>query len=213
MIKMLPLLLALAAPLTAVQAQDVAAGEKKVAMCIGCHGIPRYQASFPEVHKVPMIAGQSAKYIVASLNAYKKGDRKHPTMRSIAGSMSEQDMADVAAFYEQQGQQGSAVKTVAMQAPPSVEGLLAKGGCIGCHGADYNSPVDPSYPKVAGQYADYLYVALKSYQVEGNPQVGRNNAIMGGIAKQYSRDELKKMADYLATLPGALKTVPEPKFR
>jgi mono/diheme cytochrome c family protein len=53
-------------------------------MCIGCHGIAGYQASFPEVHKVPMISGQNAKYITASLVAYKKGERKHPTMRAIA---------------------------------------------------------------------------------------------------------------------------------
>ena len=72
-------------------------------MCIGCHGIKGYQASFPEVHKVPMISGQSAKYIVAALTAYKKGERKHPTMRAIAASLTEQDMADLAAYYEQQG--------------------------------------------------------------------------------------------------------------
>ena len=92
-----------AGTLTSALAQDAKAGEGKVAMCIGCHGIPGYQASFPEVHKVPMISGQGAKYIVSALTAYKRGERKHPTMRSIAGSMSDQDMADVAAFYEQQG--------------------------------------------------------------------------------------------------------------
>ena len=59
--------------------------EAKIAMCIGCHGIQGYQASFPEVYKVPKISGQSAKYIVAALNAYKTGDRKHPTMRGVAG--------------------------------------------------------------------------------------------------------------------------------
>ena len=69
-------------------------------MCIGCHGIPGYQASFPEVHKVPMISGQNAKYIAAALAAYKKGERKHPTMRAIAASLSDQDMADLAAYYE-----------------------------------------------------------------------------------------------------------------
>src|SRR5690349_11687979 len=53
------------------------AADKLIAMCMGCHNIPGYQASFPEVHKVPMIAGQGAKYIVAALQAYKKGDRKH----------------------------------------------------------------------------------------------------------------------------------------
>ncbi|HJV94749.1 MAG TPA: cytochrome c4, partial [Albitalea sp.] len=77
-------MLALAGQLSTANAQDAKAGEKKAAMCIGCHGIPGYQASFPEVHKVPMIAGQGAKYIVSALSAYKKGDRKHPTMRAIA---------------------------------------------------------------------------------------------------------------------------------
>src|SRR3972149_2912438 len=58
--------------------------EAKVATCVGCHGIKGYQASFPEVYKVPMIAGQSAKYIAAALTEYKRGERKHPTMRSVA---------------------------------------------------------------------------------------------------------------------------------
>src|SRR5450631_1054379 len=80
-------------------AQDAQQGEKKAAMCIGCHGIPGYQASFPEVYKVPMIAGQNAKYIESALGQYKKGDRKHPTMRAVAASLSDQDMADLAAFY------------------------------------------------------------------------------------------------------------------
>ena len=78
---------------------NAAAGQKKAEMCIGCHGIPGYQNSFPEIHKVPMISGQSDKYIVAALTAYKTGERKHPSMRGIAGSLSEQDMADLAAFY------------------------------------------------------------------------------------------------------------------
>ena len=83
--KLLQISLALATAFGAItaQAQDVKAGEKKIAMCIGCHGIPGYQASFPEVHKVPMIAGQNAKYIASALTAYAKGDRKHPTMRGI----------------------------------------------------------------------------------------------------------------------------------
>jgi cytochrome c553 len=78
---------------------NVDAGRKKVSMCVGCHQIPGYKASFPSVYPVPMIVGQSAKYIESSLVAYKKGDRSHPTMRSIAGSMSAQDMADLAALY------------------------------------------------------------------------------------------------------------------
>ncbi len=60
---------------------DAKAGAGKIAMCIGCHGIPGYQASFPEVYKVPMISGQNAGYIASALQAYRKGDRRHPTMR------------------------------------------------------------------------------------------------------------------------------------
>jgi cytochrome c553 len=75
------------------------AGRKKASMCIGCHQIPGYKASFPSVYSVPLISGQSSKYIESALAAYKKGDRSHPTMRSIAGSLSAQDMADLAALY------------------------------------------------------------------------------------------------------------------
>lgn len=81
---------------------DAKAAENKVAMCIGCHAIPNYKATFPEVYRVPVIGGQSFKYIVNALQAYKKGERKHPTMRGIAASLSDQDMADVAAYYSQQ---------------------------------------------------------------------------------------------------------------
>jgi len=190
-----------------------AAIETKVAMCIGCHGIKGYQASFPEIHKVPMISGQGAKYIVAALVAYKKGERKHPTMRSIAGSMSEQDMADVAAYYEQHGKQAEVLPEQAAAAPADVAALLTKGACASCHGANYNKPIDGSYPKLAGQHGDYLYVALKAYQTVGSSQVGRGNAIMAGQVKQFSHAELKAMANYLASLPSDLHTVPQSKFR
>ncbi|WP_418316063.1 c-type cytochrome [Piscinibacter sakaiensis] len=193
-------------------AQDAQAGEKKAAMCIGCHGIPGYQASFPEVHKVPMISGQNAKYIVASLEAYKKGDRKHPTMDAIAQSLSEQDMADLAAFYEGHGKAPQNAGKPA-QPSPEVAELLKKANCASCHGEDYNKPIDPSYPKIAGQHADYLYVALKAYHTSNNRLIGRNNAIMAGMAKLYTLSELKKISKYLASLDGDLRTVPESRFR
>lgn len=78
---------------------DVERAAAKVSMCIGCHGIEGYRASFPSVYNVPYIAGQSAKYIESALNAYRKGDRSHPTMRGIAGSLSDEDVADLAAYY------------------------------------------------------------------------------------------------------------------
>lgn len=192
-------------------AGDVKAGQSKAEMCIGCHGIPGYQNSFPEVHKVPKISGQSDKYIIASLNAYKKGDRRHPTMRGIAGALTEQDMADLAAFYASQ------VGKVAPEAPRAASvaaaALIEKGACASCHGANFSKPIDPSYPKLAGQHADYLYVALKAYTVEGNAVIGRNNAIMSGIAKQYSNAEMREIAKYLASIDGEMAVVPQQRFK
>jgi cytochrome c553 len=75
------------------------AAEVKVSMCIGCHGIPGYKTAFPELYQVPMLGGQSAKYIENALHAYKSGERKHASMRGIAAGLSDQDIADVAAYY------------------------------------------------------------------------------------------------------------------
>jgi cytochrome c553 len=111
-----PLVLAVAAgigsiasPAGSAFAADVVGNPKaaagKIEMCIGCHGIEGgYKTAFPEVYRVPKIGGQSAKYIEAALKSYRKGDRKHPSMSGIARSMSDQDIADVAAYYSLQNQ-------------------------------------------------------------------------------------------------------------
>jgi cytochrome c553 len=197
---------------------DAAAGQKKADMCIGCHGIPGYQASFPEVYKVPKIAGQNAKYIVAALNAYKKGERKHPSMRGIAGSLSEQDMADLGAYFEQlgksgDGEQAKPAAAAAEAPPPDVAKLLAQANCASCHGANFSTPIDPSYPKLAGQYSDYLYAALRAYQTDHNAVMGRSNAIMMGMARPFKHAEIKALAQYISSLPGDLKTVAQSRFR
>ncbi|MHB1201003.1 MAG: c-type cytochrome [Polaromonas sp.] len=194
---------------------DAKAGAAKNAMCIGCHGIKGYQATFPEVYKVPMISGQGAGYIMAALGEYKKGTRKHPTMRGIAGSLSEQDMADLAAFYSTHGVVAGAELPAKPAREPSaeVQALLNKANCASCHGANFSKPIDPSYPKLAGQHADYLFVALKAYKTENNPMVGRGNAIMGGMAKLYTNAELKLLANYVSSVEGELKVVPESRFR
>jgi cytochrome c553 len=197
---------------TAARAQDAKAGEKKMQMCAGCHNLPGYQASFPEIYKVPKIAGQNAKYIVSALNAYKKGERKHPSMRAIATTLSDQDMADIAAYYEQLDK-GAAAPAAPAEAPADIAKLLTKANCESCHGKNFSTPIDPSYPKLAGQHADYLYVALKAYQTDHNPRVGRSNAIMMGMARPFTHAEIKSLAGYLSSLPGELKTVQLPEFR
>ena len=97
--------LVLASPLALAQQKGEAKGDadaahrNKIAMCIGCHGIPGYKTAFPAVYHVPMIAGQQPGYIISALKAYRSGERSHPSMRGIAASLSDQDMADLAAYY------------------------------------------------------------------------------------------------------------------
>jgi len=99
-----------AAAVAAVPAwgQDAAAGSpeagaQKVRMCQGCHGIEGWRTAYPEVYAVPKIAGQHEAYLVKALQEYKNGDRSHPSMRAIAASLSDKDMADLAAYYGQSG--------------------------------------------------------------------------------------------------------------
>ncbi|HTQ00621.1 MAG TPA: cytochrome c [Casimicrobiaceae bacterium] len=74
-------------------------GAQKVAMCQGCHGIVGWRTAFPEVYRVPKLSGQSPAYLIAALKEYKSGDRGHPTMRAIAASLSDDDMANLAAYF------------------------------------------------------------------------------------------------------------------
>src|SRR5689334_9346518 len=97
-ILMLPVAAALALGAHAVVAQEkkaaaqpaaAAAQPVNVAMCIGCHGLPGYKTAFPEVYHVPKIAGQSAVYLESALKAYRAGQRAHPSMRGIAGDLTD----------------------------------------------------------------------------------------------------------------------------
>lgn len=79
-----------------------------------------------------------------------------------------------------------------------------KFNCAACHGKDFSSPIDPSYPKLAGQHKDYLVHALTAYQRGGKGPNGRENPIMGGQAKALSRQDVVNIAAYLHSLPGSL---------
>lgn len=84
------------------------AGKQKTSMCAGCHGIPGYKTAFPEVYSVPKLGGQHAGYLVKALQAYKSGERAHPSMRAIAATLSDRDMADLAAYYSSEQAQSAA---------------------------------------------------------------------------------------------------------
>ncbi len=83
------------------------------------------------------------------------------------------------------------------------QALVEKANCASCHGVGLNAPILPAYPKLAGQYSDYLYYALKAYKVgDGNAQYGRNNAVMGSQVQSFSDADMQDIAAYIASLPG-----------
>ena len=195
------------------KAGDAAAGEKKVQMCIGCHNIPGYQASFPEIYKVPKIAGQNAKYIVSALTAYRKGERAiRPCARSPPA-------CPTRTWPTSPPTTSSSARARARRRPPPPSRRPRSPSCsrrptaISCHGNNFSKPIDAAYPKLAGQHADYLYAALKAYQTDHNPLVGRSNPIMMGMARPFTHPEIKAIASYLSSLPSELETVTQSRFR
>jgi cytochrome c553 len=114
---MLPAMAQQASPAPAAQSKPAAAGagaevgNQHVSMCTGCHTIPGYQSSFPRVYRVPKISGQSAKYIESALQAYRKGDRNHPTMQAIAAGLTDQQIQEVAAYYAARGSETAVAAT------------------------------------------------------------------------------------------------------
>ena len=82
--------------------------------------------------------------------------------------------------------------------------LVEKSNCASCHGKDFNSPIDPTYPKLAGQHADYIVQALVAYQRGSTGPNGRSNAIMAAQAKVLSHTDVQDIAAYLQSLPGSL---------
>lgn len=198
---------------------DAVAGERKNAMCTGCHGIEGFHTAFPEIYRVPKISGQSASYIVAALKGYKDGSRKHPSMRGVAANLTEQDMQDLAAFYSSQGGGGNAPEAPVSQPSAKAAALLQSGACTSCHGANFNTPLDGN-PKIAGQNRDFLQVATIAYLNPDKPMMGRGSPIMGGVLKAQ-RDaagkefdqQLKETLDYIAQLPGDLKTIQQKRIR
>lgn len=92
--------LALLLPGAALAQGDVQAGRDKAYTCLGCHGVSGYRNAYPS-YNVPKLGGQHADYIVSALQAYKAGDRSHPTMQGLAQTLSEEDMRDIAAYFEQ----------------------------------------------------------------------------------------------------------------
>ena len=190
----------LATPLAFAQQKGdaKAAHDRKIAMCIGCHGIPGYKTAFPSVYHVPKIAGQQPAYIISALKAYKSGERSHGTMHSQATSMNEQDMADVAVFLA-----GPEVLTASKNDVPADKRPKASEVCLACHGTN-GVGITADYPTISGQHRDYIERALLDYQ-----RGGRKNAVMAGMAATLTKQDIEQLAAYYSSQKPALKVVPK----
>tara|TARA_Y100001936_G_scaffold78111_1_gene76527 strand:+ start:825 stop:1460 length:636 start_codon:yes stop_codon:yes gene_type:complete len=166
--------------------------EELSSTCLGCHGVVSYNNIYP-AYKVPMLGNQHKDYIVAALKAYRSGERSHPTMRAQAANLSDNDISKIADYF-------SSFKLNEQRTQnPDVKIIDEANACVGCHGPDGNSLV-PTFPKIAGQYQDYLLHALKSYK-----NGSRNNAIMNGIAGTLTEEQMIKLSKFYASQIGMQK--------
>lgn len=176
-------------------AGDPDAGRTKANTCMGCHGIPNYTNAYP-TYRVPKIGGQSEALIVSALKEYKSGQRPHATMRAQAANLSDQDMADIAAFLthaavHKDGQPGGGANSTLDKAQV----------CAACHGPNGAKPITPDYPVLAGQHRNYLEHALREYK-----SGVRKNAVMASQMGALSDADIKALAAYFASQQAVLYT-------
>ena len=173
-------------------------GATLASTCLGCHGIEGYRNAYPD-YAVPRLAGQHADYLVAALKEYRSNARQYPTMHLQAVSLSDQDIADVAAYLASK----PLVATSSASPPPPPPAVV----CTSCHGRD-GIGVTPAYPSLAGQHASYIARAIQEYQTGY-----RKNPIMNGMAGSLKPADITAVADYFSSLKPGLHTESRPFFR
>lgn len=166
--------------------------------CLGCHGIPNYKNAFPN-YPVPKLEGQHAEYMVTALQAYRRGERSHVTMHAQSSTLTDQDMVDIAAFF-----QGEPLKPGAKPVGTAPESAAV---CVACHGTD-GVGITPIYPTLSGQHEDYLARALHDYK-----KGGRKNAIMATFAAALKDSDIEALAKYFSKQRPELKTEARPSTR
>src|SRR5580700_2255496 len=165
--------------------------------CLGCHGVDGYRNAYPN-YSVPKLVGQHPEYLIAALQEYKGDQRSHLTMHSQASELSDQDMADIAAYFSGTVLQAAPAPANAPPAP------AAAAVCAACHGATGVSVV-ANYPILAGQHADYLKREIAEYK-DG----GRKNPIMAGMSATIKDSDIDALADYFSKMKPALGTLHRP---
>lgn len=192
------LFLGLGTSVTVLAEGTVEAGQSKSTPCIACHGVDG-NSSNPQW---PTLAGQHAQYITKQLKAFKSGARKDPLMTPMAMSLSDDDVADLAAYFAAQTPTG-------LEADPSRVPLgqhLFRGGdtksgipaCAGCHGPGGDGNPAALYPSIHGQHATYVAKQLRDYRA-GTRQTDQNQ-MMRNVADTMSDEQIDAVASYVQGL-------------
>lgn len=183
------------------QVGDPVAGQEKAAVCAACHGMDGNS----QVTIWPKIAGQHADYIARQTRMVRDGQRNVPTMMPMVMNLSDQDIADIAAWYAQQTVQSGVAdeELVALGSTLYHGGNHATGlpACMACHGpSGYGIPMT-GYPKLTGQHADYTADRLRRYRSgETNGDDDPNSQMMVEIAAKLSDDEIEALSSYIEGL-------------
>jgi len=168
--------------------------------CTGCHGLPGAFNAHPAYH-VPKLGGQNADYIEVALQGYRRGTRGHPTMQAQASSLADQDIADVAAYFE--SFQGEAETGRSHASTAMIEAGRAKAAtCTACHGAE-GVAAAPQWPNLAGQHETYLVAALETYK-----HGGRVDMVMNPLIGPLDEQTIEELAAFFAAQPHLYNTEP-----
>ena len=168
--------------------------------CTGCHGIPGYYNAQPVYH-VPKLGGQNADYIEVALQGYRRGTRGHETMQAQASTLSDQDIADVAAYFARF--QGEAESARSRASRAKIEAGRAKSTtCQSCHGTE-GVAAAPQWPNLAGQHENYLQIALERYK-SGQ----RVDLVMNPLIAPLDEQTIEELAAFFAAQPHLYNTQP-----
>ena len=170
-------------------AGDTERGAVLAYTCLGCHGVDGYRNAYPS-YRVPKLGGQKETYLVAALRGYRDGMREHPTMSAQATSLSDEDIADTAAYLATLG-----AETVEAGGSSGASFEPAS-TCAACHGQNGIS-LSPGWPTLAGQHEDYLVHALQQYR-DGT----RKDPVMTPLVAELSDETIAQLAAYFASLEG-----------
>lgn len=177
---------------------DAAAGQAKSALCATCHGADGNSA----LSINPKLAGQSAKYIVKQLMDYKSGERVNPTMSAMVGSLSDQDMQDIAAWYSSQAVtlQGADAETLELGQRLYRGGNkeLGVAACSACHSPTGSGNAPAGFPSLSGQHMDYTLSQLKSFRA--GERANDSGSMMRSVVERLTDKELEALASYVSGL-------------